>query len=214
MWKRLFDIVASVCALAVLGPWLLALAVWIRLDSPGEAIFRQRRAGWRGKPFVMLKFRTMRTDADPFGASPRGAEDPRMTRVGRFLREKSLDELPQLWNILVGDMSVVGPRPLYERQAALWTPRQRRRLYVRPGLTGYAQACGRGGMTIEEKIEHDLYYVENASFRLDMRIIWQTVLNALHGEGEIYEQRYSRDQLREADAPDEEQGGEISQGEL
>ncbi len=202
MLKRLFDILSSLLALAVLGVPMLVIALAIRLGSTGAAIFRQRRAGRGGRPFTMLKFRTMRAEADPYGASPHGADDPRLTRLGRFLRETSLDELPQLLNVLAGQMSLVGPRPLYERQAAEWNPPQRRRLEVRPGVTGYAQAYGRAGLTIEEKIEMDLYYVEHRSFWLDLRILLRTAANLLTGGGEgIYESRYSRDAEYEDAAP-------------
>ncbi|MFP4052557.1 MAG: sugar transferase [Phycisphaerae bacterium] len=192
MLKRAFDIAVSAVALAVLAAPMIAIAVAIRLESRGRAIFRQRRAGWKGRSFVMLKFRTMRTDADPYGHSPHSGEDPRLTKVGRFLREKSLDELPQLWNVLVGEMSLVGPRPLYERQADEWNSEQRRRLDVRPGITGYAQACARASIPIEDKIEMDLHYVDHRSFAWDLRIIGRTVLNALRGAGEVYEKQYSR----------------------
>lgn len=199
MLKRLFDIVASLAALLVLGAAMLVIAAMVRLESRGPAIFRQRRAGWRGRPFTMLKFRTMRTEADPYGVSPHSGDDPRMTRMGRFLREKSLDELPQILNVLAGQMSLVGPRPLYERQAQEWNERQRHRLDVRPGITGYAQVYGRGAVTLEEKIELDLYYVEHRSFWLDLKLIFLTAWQALRGSGEIYEKRYSKDKERETD---------------
>lgn len=195
--KRAMDILLSAVGLAVLAVPLGVIAWLVRLSSPGPAIFAQRRAGFGGRPFTMYKFRSMRTNADPYGCSPRGGDDPRMTKVGRFLRETSLDELPQLWNVLRGDMSLVGPRPLYERQAAEWTPRQRGRLDVRPGLTGYAQAMGRGELPIEDKIEMDLYYVQNQSLRLDVKILLQTVLNAASGQQEVYEKQYSRTRLTE-----------------
>lgn len=195
--KRAMDILLSAVGLAVLAVPLGVIAWLVRLSSPGPAIFAQRRAGFGGRPFTMYKFRSMRTNADPYGCSPRGGDDPRMTKVGRFLRETSLDELPQLWNVLRGDMSLVGPRPLYERQAAEWTPRQRGRLDVRPGLTGYAQAMGRGELPIEDKIEMDLYYVQNQSLRLDVKILLQTVLNAASGQQDVYEKQYSRTRLTE-----------------
>jgi len=124
------------------------------------------------QPFTLYKFRTLRADADPFGVSPRRPDDPRLTRIGRVLRETSLDELPQLWNVLRGEMSLVGPRPLYMSQAREFTPRQRRRLDVRPGLTGLAQIQGRGEVPHEEKLEIDIRYVEQASLRLDLKILW------------------------------------------
>ena len=199
MAKRLLDILLSLILLAVLGLPMLVIAVLIRLESPGSAIFRQRRAGRGSRAFVMWKFRTMRADADPYGMSPHGQDDPRLTRLGRFLRETSLDELPQLFNVLTGRMSLVGPRPLYERHAEQWTARQRRRLDVRPGITGYAQAYGRGALPIEEKIEMDLHYVDNASLWLDLKIILRTVANMLARRGDVYEQRYSRDKEHESD---------------
>lgn len=197
--KRIFDIVFASAAALVLAPLMLLIAAAIRLESPGRAIFRQRRAGRRGKPFVMLKFRTMRADVDPYGHSPRSADDRRLTRLGRRLRESSLDELPQLLNVIAGQMSIVGPRPLYERQAALWDGRQRRRLEVRPGITGYAQVYGRGELTHEDKIELDVQYVERQSFILDLKIVLKTFTNIFSRSGEVYEQRYSRHEERETD---------------
>jgi len=199
MIKRLMDILASAAALTVLALPMFVIAVLIRRESSGPALFRQRRVGWRGNVFTMLKFRTMRADVDPYGSSPRSGCDARLTRIGRFLREKSLDELPQLLNVLGGSMSLVGPRPLYERQAARWDRRQRRRLDVRPGLTGYAQAYGRGRLTHEEKIEMDLEYVRNRSIWLDGKIILRTIRNMIAGEEDVYEQRYGRDKERETD---------------
>ena len=202
MIKRLFDIVASAAALVILAVPMGLIALAIRLESPGRALFRQRRAGWRGKAFTMLKFRSMRSDVDPYGQSPHCDQDPRMTRMGKFLRETSLDELPQLLNVLAGQMSIVGPRPLYERQAAQWDQRQRRRLDVRPGITGYAQIQQRGAMTIEDKIDRDLYYVDHMSLWLDLKIIFATFADIFCSSrrGEIYEKQYSRDSEYE-DAP-------------
>jgi lipopolysaccharide/colanic/teichoic acid biosynthesis glycosyltransferase len=198
--KRATDLVVSLLALAVLGVPMLVIAAAVRLDSPGGALFRQRRSGWRGRPLQLLKFRTMRADVDPYGGSPRAGDDPRLTRLGRFLRETSLDELPQLLNVLAGQMSLVGPRPLFERQAELWDDRQRHRLDVRPGVTGYAQAFGRGAMVLEDKIEYDLYYVRNAAFMLDLRILARTAANILvHTGRNVYEKRYSRHKERESD---------------
>jgi lipopolysaccharide/colanic/teichoic acid biosynthesis glycosyltransferase len=198
--KRAFDAGASALALLLLGVPMLLIALAIRLESRGAALFRQRRTGWRGRPFHMLKFRTMQADADAYGASPRSGDDPRLTRIGRLLREASLDELPQLLNVLAGQMSLVGPRPLYERQAELWDDRQRRRLDVRPGITGYAQAYGRASMVLEDKIEFDLYYVRNAGFGLDVEIVLRTLTDVLmRRAGGVYERRYSRRKERETD---------------
>ncbi len=198
MIKRLLDILISLAALAILGLPMLLVGLAIRLGSAGPALFRQQRAGWRGKPFTLLKFRTMRSDVDPYGQSPHEPGDPRITPLGRFLRERSLDELPQLLNVLAGQMSLVGPRPLYLRQAREWTDRQKRRLLVRPGLTGYAQVLGRGELTHEEKIELDLYYVDNRTLGLDVKILLRTIA-AMVTRRDTYERRYSRDKEREND---------------
>ncbi len=200
MLKRTFDIVMSVIALVLLGIPMLIIAMLIRIGSPGPALFRQRRAGWKQKPFTMLKFRTMRSDVDPYGGSPHSGEDPRLTRMGRFLRERSLDELPQFLNVLTGTMSMIGPRPLYERQAQQWDERQKRRLQVRPGITGYAQVYGRAQMTIEQKIEMDLHYVDNRSFGMDLKILFRTAANVLTSQGDVYERRYSKDSEYESDS--------------
>jgi lipopolysaccharide/colanic/teichoic acid biosynthesis glycosyltransferase len=200
MMKRVADILLSLVATVVLAAPMLLIAAAVRLESPGPAIFRQRRAGWRGRPFVMLKFRSMRSDAEPYGVSPHSGADRRLTRIGRLLRETSLDELPQLLNVLRGDMSLVGPRPLYERQAAEWNDQQRRRLDVRPGLTGYAQAYGRGDLPIEDKIEMDVHYVDHRTFWMDVRIVFRTAWNMIFRRGnDVYEKRYSRDKERETD---------------
>lgn len=177
----------------MLWPLLLAIALTIRLSSRGPALFVQQRAGKAGKPFGLYKFRTMRLDVDPFGPSPKSGEDPRLTRVGRWLREYSLDELPQLVNIVKGDMSLVGPRPLYVAQMAEWNERQRRRLSIRPGLTGLAQISGRGALTREEKLDLDVQYVERAGLRFDAAILLATLAQSCGRKG-IYEQKYSHDE--------------------
>ena len=146
--------------------------------------------GKGGRPFAFYKFRTMRMDVDPFGPSPKSGEDPRLTKVGRFLREYSLDELPQLFNVLKGDMSIVGPRPLYVSQIAEWNERQKKRLLVKPGLTGLAQISGRGQLAREQKLELDVKYIETASFWLDLRIILATIAQVYRRKS-IYEKRYS-----------------------
>ena len=188
--KRLFDILSSLPAVVILLPVFVVIALAIRLTSRGAAVFRQERAGRNGKPFVFYKFRTMKLDVDPFGPSPKSGDDPRLTRVGKFLREHSLDELPQLFNVLKGDMSIVGPRPLYISQMAEWDERQKKRLLVKPGLTGLAQISGRGGLTREEKLEFDVKYVEMASLLTDIKIILATIAHVFGRRG-IYERRYS-----------------------
>ncbi len=197
--KYIFDRVAAAMLLVLLAPLMLLIGLLIRRGSPGPAVFRQERAGQGGQPFTCLKFRTMRSDTDPFGASPHDAVDPRVTPLGLRLRETSLDELPQLLNILKGEMSLVGPRPLYLRQMAEWDPRQRRRLEVRPGLTGLAQVMGRGHLTIEDKLEMDVQYVERACVSFDLWILWKTLLSVFGRQG-IYEQRYSRQASVEPEA--------------
>lgn len=189
--KRAVDLFVCGMGLVVLSPLLAGLVVAIRLTSRGPAIFRQERAGRGGRPFTCYKFRTMRLDAEPFGPSPKAGDDPRLTKIGRFLREYSLDELPQLVNVMKGDISLVGPRPLYVTQIAEWDERQKKRLLVRPGLTGLAQVCGRGALTREQKLELDVNYVEQASLGLDLRLLLATLGRVLGRQG-IYEERYSR----------------------
>lgn len=189
--KRLLDLASVV----VFGILVLAVTVFIAilvrlLDGP-PALFSQQRAGLKGQPFTLYKFRTMRKDVDPFGPSPKTGRDSRLTPIGRFLRTTSLDELPQFYNILKGDMSLVGPRPLYMEQAREWNPRQRQRLLVKPGLTGLAQISGRGSVTIEDKLELDVQYVERQSLALDLRILFATVFKVLRPK-DIYEKSYSQ----------------------
>ncbi|MCK4887623.1 MAG: sugar transferase [Planctomycetes bacterium] len=190
IFKRVFDIVVSLAVLLVLWPVFVVVIIAIRFGTKGPAIFKQERAGRDARPFVFYKFRTMRTDADPFGASPKSGDDPRITKIGKFLREYSLDEIPQLFNILKGNMSIVGPRPLYISQIAEWNDRQKKRLLVKPGLTGLAQISGRGALTREQKLEFDVEYVEKASFWLDIKIIFETAKQAIFRK-DIYEKQYS-----------------------
>jgi lipopolysaccharide/colanic/teichoic acid biosynthesis glycosyltransferase len=191
--KRGLDILLSLSALIVLSPLSAVIAIAIKLDSNGPAIFKQERAGKNGKPFTLYKFRTMKTDAEPFGSSPKTGTDPRLTKMGRILREYSLDELPQLVNVLSGDMSVVGPRPLYLSQIAEWSERQKKRLSVKPGITGLAQVSGRAEITREEKLDLDVTYVETANLFLDAKIILRTLSRVFKRKG-IYEKSYSKTQ--------------------
>ena len=188
--RRILDLLISLSAIVILLPVFAVIVIAIRVSSKGAAVFKQQRAGKDGKPFTFYKFRTMKADVEPFGSSPKSGDDPRLTKVGKFLREYSLDELPQLFNILKGDMSIVGPRPLYVSQMAEWNERQRKRLLVKPGLTGLAQISGRGGLTREEKLELDVKYVETANLRLDLKIILKTILQVFSRKS-IYEKRYS-----------------------
>ena len=189
--KRFLDIILSITALVALLPVFVVIWAAIRLGSSGPAVFRQERAGENGTAFIFYKFRTMRTDVDPFGPSPKSGEDARLTKIGKFLREYSLDELPQLVNVLKGHMSIVGPRPLYIAQMAEWDERQKRRLLVKPGLTGLAQISGRGELTREEKLEFDAQYVDRASLWLDLKIILITIAQVF-GKKSIYEKKYSQ----------------------
>jgi sugar transferase EpsL len=189
--KRGIDVTVSLWLLIVLSPLLAAIAIAIKLESKGPAIFKQERAGKDGKPFILYKFRTMKADSAAFGPSPKSSNDNRLTKFGRILREYSLDELPQLLNILRGDMSLVGPRPLYLSQIAEWSEGQKQRLSVKPGVTGLAQISGRGELTREQKLELDVKYVETASFFVDAKIVLLTVGHVLKRKG-IYEKRYSQ----------------------
>jgi len=189
--KRVLDVIISLSVMIVVSPILAAIVIAIRVSSKGPAVFKQQRAGKNSKPFVFYKFRTMKLDVDPFGPSPKSGKDPRLTKVGRFLREYSLDELPQLFNVLKGDMSFVGPRPLYLSQMSEWSERQKKRLLVKPGLTGLAQISGRGELTREEKLELDVKYVETARFLTDIKIILATIAQVF-GRKSIYEERYSQ----------------------
>ncbi len=173
MLKRLIDVVASGVSLLLLVPVLVAVAllVWRQIGKP--VLFWQTRPGKDGKPFRMVKFRTMRDAWDAEGKLLPDAE--RMTALGRFLRAASLDELPELWNVLKGDMSLVGPRPLLMQYLPLYSAEQARRHEVRPGITGWAQVNGRNAISWEKKFELDVWYVDHQSFWLDLKILWLTL---------------------------------------
>ena len=189
--KRFLDILLALLAMMLLSPAFIIIIVAIKLSGKGPVIFRQERAGKNGKPFTFYKFRTMKTEVDPFGPSPKAAGDLRLTKIGKIIREYSLDELPQLFNVLKGDMSIVGPRPLYVSQMAEWDERQKKRLLVKPGLTGLAQISGRAELTLEEKLELDVKYVETAGFLLDLKMILATVSQVFKRKN-IYEKKYSQ----------------------
>ena len=174
--KRLLDVAGATAGLLLTAPALGVAALAIRREDGGPALFRQERVGRDGRPFTLLKLRTMIVDAHTVGAGyavDRG--DSRITRTGEVLRRTSLDELPQLVNVLRGDMSLVGPRPTLQYQVDTYTPRQRRRLEVRPGLTGWAQLHGRARLPWSERIELDVWYVEHRSLLLDLQILVRTV---------------------------------------
>jgi lipopolysaccharide/colanic/teichoic acid biosynthesis glycosyltransferase len=184
MIRRAVDIAVSAVLLALSAPVLLAAAIAVRLESAGHPIYRQRRAGQDGRPFDVIKLRTMVDGAEHIGAGLAVNEnDSRITRVGAFLRRTSLDELPNLLNVLRGDMSLIGPRPTLPAQVAQYTPRQRGRLQVKPGMTGWAQVNGRASLPWSERIELDLYYIEHRSLAVDIRILWRTLTMVLAGSG-------------------------------
>src|SRR5262245_26322373 len=179
--KRGFDFVFAVVGLVVLAPLLAAIAIWVKLDSPGPALYSQERVGLSGRRFAMLKFRTMKVDAEATGQPGwTTKDDPRKTRAGEFLRRLSLDELPQLWNVLVGHMSLVGPRPerpAYVDQFRAKIPRYMLRHHVKAGMTGWAQVNGlRGDTPLDRRVEYDLYYIQHWSLGFDLKIIALTFL--------------------------------------
>ena len=178
--KRLLDLALTVPALLVLWPVLLVLALLVRVNLGSPVLFRQTRPGLHGEPFTILKFRTMRDALDPDG-NPLPDCD-RLTRFGRFLRAASLDELPELINVLRGEMSLVGPRPLLMQYLGRYTPRQARRHEVRPGITGWAQVNGRNAISWEEKFELDVWYIDHRSVMLDLKILGMTLASVLKSD--------------------------------
>ena len=181
---RALDVVLASIGLALACPLLVVAVIAIRLDSRGAAIYRQPRAGKHGEMFDLFKLRTMTLGADPVGVGTPVLEgDPRVTRVGRLLRRISLDEAPNLVNVLRGEMAIVGPRPTLAAQVDLYTPHQRRRLEVKPGLTGWAQVNGRAGIPWDERIELDVWYVDHRSLALDLRILARTARLLVSGHG-------------------------------
>ncbi|MGH2917713.1 MAG: sugar transferase [Solirubrobacteraceae bacterium] len=184
MTRRAFDIAVAATTLAVTSPLLLIAIVAIRLESRGSPIYRQRRVGRDGREFDVIKLRTMVQGAETMGAGLAiDAGDARITRVGRLLRRTSLDELPNLVNVLRGEMAIVGPRPTVPVQVAQYTERERGRLAVRPGITGWAQVNGRTSLPWSERIELDLWYIEHRSWRLDLQILLRSARLVFGGEG-------------------------------
>lgn len=193
--KRLLDLFVVTILLVILSPLWLIIVLWIRSDSSGPAIFKQTRVGLGGKPYTIYKFRTMVQNAEALMKDRlekvkdldnfvfQEKDDPRITRSGRFLRKTSLDELPQLLNIFVGNMSLVGPRPEVPEIVRLYTPEQQQRLNVLPGVTGLAQVNGRSELTLGETMAYDLEYVRIWSFWLDLKILWKTVFVVFSGKG-------------------------------
>jgi lipopolysaccharide/colanic/teichoic acid biosynthesis glycosyltransferase len=175
--KRAFDVVASLCGLVLVAPVLAATAIAILVSDGRPVLFRQVRPGFRGRPFQIVKFRTMRP-LHP-GEIPYHSDDRRVTRLGRFLRMTSIDELPELWNVLRGDMSLVGPRPLLVEYLDLYTPHERRRHDVRPGVTGWAVVNGRHALKFQDRLKLDVWYVDHWSLLLDIRILALTLVQVL-----------------------------------
>lgn len=184
MIKRAFDLVVGTLLSVVTAPLVATLALVIALESRGHPLYTQTRVGQDGRPFRIFKLRTMVSGAEHQGAGLAiNAGDPRITRVGALLRRYSLDELPNLWNVVRGEMSIVGPRPTLQHQVDSYTEHQRGRLAVKPGITGWAQVNGRNALPWPERIELDLWYVEHRSMALDLRILRQTVGQVLGGAG-------------------------------
>jgi lipopolysaccharide/colanic/teichoic acid biosynthesis glycosyltransferase len=182
--SRALDLAIAGVALLVTSPLLALAALAIKLDSPGPVLYRGRRAGRDGAEFELYKLRTMHVGNDPVGVgTPVLPGDPRVTRVGALLRRLSLDELPNLLNVVRGEMAIVGPRPTLAAQVEQYDPQQRRRLAVKPGLTGWAQVNGRAGIPWEERIELDVWYVDHRSLALDLRILARTARLLVTGQG-------------------------------
>ncbi|MBF1578716.1 sugar transferase [Prevotella melaninogenica] len=190
-FKRLIDFVVAFVALLVLSPILIIVTIWLHYANKGSgAFFLHSRAGWHNKIFKVIKFKTMTDERDAEGnLLPDGQ---RLTKVGRFVRSTSLDELPQLVNVLKGDMSLIGPRPLYDDFLKCYNDIQIRRHEVRPGITGWAQVNGRNFVKYSKKFEYDVWYVDHISFLLDLKILWMTFLNVIKrdgvGEGEVQDE--------------------------
>ncbi|MFL1390258.1 sugar transferase [Pseudomonas tritici] len=181
MLKRIFDVIIAGLAIVLLSPVILVVALLIRRKLGSPIIFRQVRPGLEGKPFGMIKFRTMKDSVDGSGAPLPDAE--RLGHFGRLLRSSSLDELPELWNVLKGEMSLVGPRPLLMEYLPLYSANEFRRHEVRPGITGWAQVNGRNSLGWKEKFELDVWYVENKNFWLDLKILFLTVKKVIKRDG-------------------------------
>lgn len=181
MIKRLFDIGFSLCWLVGFSPLLLVVAILVRLRLGAPVLFIQERPGLRGRPFRMVKFRTMTDDLGADGELLPDAQ--RLTAFGKFLRSTTLDEFPEMWNVLVGDMSVVGPRPLLMRYLSRYSPFQARRMEVKPGVTGWAQVNGRNSLTWEEKFALDVWYVDHRTFWLDLKIVGRTFFKVFARSG-------------------------------
>lgn len=195
--KRLIDIIGSLIGIILLSPIYIIIAILIKFDSPGKVVFGHTRKGKGGRDIKVYKFRTMYSNASEIfeNFTPEQKEeyyknfkldnDPRVTKLGGFLRKTSLDEIPQLFNILKGDMTIIGPRPIVEKEISKYGDKAEKLFSVVPGLAGYWQANGRSDTTYEERVEMDMYYIDNMSFWLDTKILFQTAISVLKGEGAI-----------------------------
>lgn len=179
--KRAFDLIVAIVAILLAWPLMAVVAVLVRVNLGTPVLFRQQRPGLDAKPFYVYKFRTMLLACDANGVQL--PDEKRMTRFGSFLRRSSLDELPQLINVLKGELSLVGPRPLLMEYLPLYNAEQARRHLVRPGITGWAQVNGRNAISWEDKFKYDIWYVDNQSFWLDIKILWMTVRKVVRSEG-------------------------------
>ncbi|MBA3298234.1 MAG: sugar transferase [Acidobacteria bacterium] len=206
--KRVFDVCVSAAALVALAPLLAGIAIAVRLGAPGPALYRSLRLGVGGRTFEMLKFRTMQVNApdvrNPDGSTYSGTDDPRITRFGYWLRRTSLDELPQLWNVVRGDMSLVGPRPELPDQVRYYSADDRRRLDVRPGITGLAQVSGRNDLSWTERRALDVHYVASINFREDLRILRLTIPRVMQARGIFGSGVVGKRPERDDDAPSED----------
>jgi lipopolysaccharide/colanic/teichoic acid biosynthesis glycosyltransferase len=186
-WKRFFDLTVAITALVVFAPMLGLIAVAIKVTSRGPVLFTQERIGWQGRKFRIIKFRSMVRNApyirNPDGSSYSSDTDLRVTRLGRMLRRTSLDELPQLWNVVRGEMSLIGPRPEMAEGTQSYRPADFRRLNVRPGMTGWAVVHGRNDVPINARRDLDTWYADHASFLLDWKILWMTILTVMVRKG-------------------------------
>jgi sugar transferase EpsL len=191
--KRLVDLLVGTIGLAVALPVMAAVGAWVAITMGRPILFRQKRPGLHGRPFVLYKFRTMIERADPVGRPL--PDEQRLGRVGRFLRSTSLDELPELFNVVRGEMSLVGPRPLLMKYLDRYSPEQARRHEVKPGLTGWAQVHGRNAVTWEQKFALDVWYVDHRTFWLDLRIIITTIAKVIRREGISQEGRATADEF-------------------
>lgn len=183
--KRVFDFIISLIGVIVLSPIILIVTLVVKFTSPGPMLFKQRRIGKNNVEFEIYKFRTMRIDTPNVPTHLLENPEQWITPVGKFLRKTSLDELPQLFNILKGDMTIIGPRPIVEKEISKYGDKAEKLFSVVPGLAGYWQANGRSDTTYEERVEMDMYYIDNMSFYLDVKILFQTAISVLKGEGAI-----------------------------